>query len=52
MLEGVGASNPEIIETWKSQSPQQRLLDPDEIANVIGFLASNAASAITGQLYL
>lgn len=49
ILQNVGASNPEIIEMWKSQIPQGRLLEPNEIANVIGFLVSDAAKAITGQ---
>lgn len=49
ILDKVGASNPEIIDIWKSQIPQNRLLEPKEIGNAIAFLASDAASAITGQ---
>lgn len=49
ILQGVGSTNPEVIEMWKSQVPQNRLLEPEEIANAIAFLASDAASAITGQ---
>jgi len=40
----------EMLEIWKSQTPMNRFLQPFEIANVIAFLVSDAASAITGQL--
>lgn len=40
----------EMLDIWKSQTPMNRFLQPFEIANVIAFLVSDAASAITGQL--
>lgn len=49
ILDGIGATNPERMSVWIDQSPQRRLLEPAEIAAVAFFLASDAASAITGQ---
>ena len=40
----------EMLEIWKDQIPMNRFLQPYEIANVIAFLVSDAASSITGQL--
>lgn len=33
----------------ENQSPLQRLIDPEEVANVVGFLISPAAVAVNGQ---
>ncbi|MBO1901522.1 SDR family oxidoreductase [Leucobacter weissii] len=49
ILDGVGASDPQIIETWLSQVPQRRLMPPEDIAKVVAFLATEDSSAITGQ---
>ncbi|WP_449282041.1 SDR family NAD(P)-dependent oxidoreductase [Leucobacter sp.] len=49
ILDGVGANSPETVESWLSQIPQRRLMQPAEIAKVVAFLASDDASAITGQ---
>jgi len=49
ILDGVGANNPEIMESWISQVPQRRLMQPREIAKVVAFLATDDSSAITGQ---
>lgn len=49
ILQGVGSESPETVEAWRSQTPQNRILEPSEIAAALGFLASDAASAITGQ---
>jgi 3-oxoacyl-[acyl-carrier protein] reductase len=38
------------LEIWRTQIPMNRFLQPFEIANVIAFLVSDAASWITGQL--
>ncbi|MDQ0381279.1 SDR family NAD(P)-dependent oxidoreductase [Amycolatopsis thermophila] len=50
ILRAVGSANPEVLDTWLSQVPQRRLIDPAEIARVVTYLASDGASAITGQL--
>ncbi|MGV8872834.1 MAG: SDR family NAD(P)-dependent oxidoreductase [Rhodococcus sp. (in: high G+C Gram-positive bacteria)] len=50
ILQGVGASNPETMKQWLSQIPAGRLVEPHEIGQVITFLASDAASAINGQI--
>lgn len=49
ILKNVGASDPATFQSWKDQSPRKRILEPDEIGRVVAFLASDAASAITGQ---
>ncbi|WP_431879817.1 SDR family NAD(P)-dependent oxidoreductase [Amycolatopsis sacchari] len=50
ILRDVGSSNPEVLDAWRAQVPQGRLIEPAEIASVVAFLASDAASAITGQV--
>jgi NAD(P)-dependent dehydrogenase (short-subunit alcohol dehydrogenase family) len=42
----------EMLEIWRKQTPMNRFLQPFEIANVIAFLVSDAASSITGQLVI
>ena len=48
MLAGVNA-NPEAMQMVMSRTPLKRIGSPDEIASVIAFLASDAASYITGE---
>lgn len=43
-------SSPEMIEDWIKLTPLQRLGQPDDIADVVAFLASNDARWITGQI--
>lgn len=50
ILKGVGSADPEVMAAWIAQVPQGRLIEPEEIANVIVFLVSDLASSITGQV--
>lgn len=52
LLRAVGADSPETVAAWIEQTPQRRLMPPAEIAEVVHFLASPAAAAITGQTVL
>jgi len=45
----VTALKDEILESIKAQIPQRRLATPDEIANSVGYLASDEAGFITGE---
>jgi NAD(P)-dependent dehydrogenase (short-subunit alcohol dehydrogenase family) len=38
-----------LMETWKAQIPIGRMLDPQEIAAAVLFMASDAASSVTGH---
>ncbi|MCB1487480.1 MAG: SDR family oxidoreductase [Bauldia sp.] len=46
------AAGIEMLEIWKTQVPMERFMQPYEVANVIAFLVSDAASSITGQLII
>ena len=43
-----GVAPKEIEETWVSQAPLRRVGHPEELANVVVFLASERASYVTG----
>lgn len=42
------AKDPTVLDTLKRWYPLGRVVEPDEVARAVAFLASNAASAITG----
>ena len=42
------AKNPEVLETLRRWYPLGRIVEPVDVALAVGFLASDAASAITG----
>lgn len=45
-----GRSTPEWYNTWLAMTPMGRLAEPDEIAGTVVFLASDAASYMTGSI--
>lgn len=47
--EAEGRSIEEVRREWESDSPMNRFIRPEEVANVIAFLASDDSSAMTGQ---
>jgi NAD(P)-dependent dehydrogenase (short-subunit alcohol dehydrogenase family) len=44
--------NPEWCRTWLEMTPMHRVGQPHEIASVVLFLASDAASLLTGSIVL
>jgi NAD(P)-dependent dehydrogenase (short-subunit alcohol dehydrogenase family) len=44
--------NPEMYKVWLEMTPMGRVGQPDEIASVVHFLASDAASLLTGSIVL
>jgi len=45
-----GAQDPELMSAWLRDTPMGRLGQPHEIASVVHFLASDAASLMTGSI--
>lgn len=52
LLRNITSQRPGIIEEWTSQAPMGRLINVDEVADAITFLAGQGSSAITGQTLL
>lgn len=52
MLQTVGMEQPEVMRAWLNDIPTGRLLQPSEVAATVGFLVSDAASGITGQMIM
>jgi NAD(P)-dependent dehydrogenase (short-subunit alcohol dehydrogenase family) len=52
MLKKVGLAQPAVMKAWIDDIPMRRLLQPHEIASTIGYLVSDAASGITGQVIM
>lgn len=44
--------NPEMYATWLEMTPMGRVGQPDEIASVVQFLASDASSLMTGSIVM
>jgi len=44
--------NPEMYKTWLDMTPMGRVGQPEEIASVVHFLASDAASLLTGSIVI
>ncbi|MFB2582692.1 SDR family NAD(P)-dependent oxidoreductase [Herbiconiux sp. P15] len=52
LLKDVGSADPSTMEAWISQTPQRRLMEPEDIAEVVVFLSMPESRAITAQTIL
>ena len=52
LLAEVGRTSPDTMALWLGDTPYGRLMRPAEIASAVAFLASDAASGITGHLLM
>jgi NAD(P)-dependent dehydrogenase (short-subunit alcohol dehydrogenase family) len=50
LVADVVKTNPAMLNTWLEMTPMARLGQPHEIASVVHFLASDAASLMTGAV--
>ncbi|TFG21340.1 MAG: SDR family oxidoreductase, partial [Promethearchaeota archaeon] len=50
MAQDTGKSEEEVKESWTEQIPLGRMGKPEELANLVVFLASEKASYITGTV--
>ncbi len=51
-LTALGKSNKAMFDVWIDGTPMGRMGEPDEVASVVLFLASDAASLLTGSIVL
>ena len=51
-LTALGKSNKAMFDVWIESTPMGRMGEPDEVASVVLFLASDAASLLTGSIVL
>lgn len=49
-LNSLVKDDPEMYQTWLDGTPMSRMGGPDEVASVVAFLASDAASLMTGSI--
>jgi NAD(P)-dependent dehydrogenase (short-subunit alcohol dehydrogenase family) len=47
-----GMDDPTLYPVWLEMTPMRRVGQPEEIASVVLFLASDAASLLTGSIVL
>jgi NAD(P)-dependent dehydrogenase (short-subunit alcohol dehydrogenase family) len=52
VMSNVTAKNPEYFNRWMEGTPMKRMVEPEEVASVNLFLASDASSAMTGSIVL
>jgi 3-oxoacyl-[acyl-carrier protein] reductase len=48
---GAATRTPEKIAEWSAMSPLGRLGEPEDVAGVVAFLASDDAAYLTGQAF-
>ncbi len=51
-LNDIARTNPQMLSTWIANTPMGRMGQPEEVASVVAFLASDAASLMTGSIVL
>lgn len=52
IMSNVTAKDERFFKPWMENTPMRRMVEPEEVADAIVFLASDAASAITGTILL
>jgi NAD(P)-dependent dehydrogenase (short-subunit alcohol dehydrogenase family) len=52
IMSNLTAKDERFFKPWMESTPMRRMIEPEEVASAIAFLASDAASAITGTILL
>ena len=52
VMSNVAAKQPEYFDHWMEGTPMRRMIEPEEVASVNLFLASDASSGMTGAVVL